>query len=91
MSLTRGLLLLTGLLALLYGAALLWSIAAGSKDLQQEDWLKSDEVRNSKFNNLHHLRYLINNSRPSISFNRSKGRAYAMLAIGLVLLVFAFT
>jgi hypothetical protein len=29
--------------------------------------------------------------RKNISFSRSKGRAYAMLAIGLALIVMAFT
>ena len=91
MSLTSGLLAVTGVLAILYGAALLWSASTERKDLPKQDWMNSDEVRGSKFNNLQHLKYLVNPSRPSISFNRSKGRGYAMLAIGLVLLIFAFT
>ncbi|MGH8399993.1 MAG: hypothetical protein ACRESU_02725 [Gammaproteobacteria bacterium] len=91
MSLISGLLMMTGILAMLYGAAILWVVAASRKDMQQDAWLKSDEVRSSKFNSLHHLRYLINDARPSISSSRSKGRGYVMLAIGLVLLVFAFT
>lgn len=90
MSLTKGLLVVTGVLAMLYGAALLWSASTARKDLPQQDWMQSDEIRGSKFNNLQHLKYLVNSSRPSISFNRSKGRAYAMLAIGLALLAFAF-
>ncbi|HEX5340729.1 MAG TPA: hypothetical protein VFX47_07595 [Gammaproteobacteria bacterium] len=91
MTLISGLLTVTGILAMLYGISILWVVAASHKDLKQDAWLESDEVRDSKFNNLHHLRYLINGKRSSISSSRSKGRGYAMLAVGIVLLAFAFT
>ncbi|HET7922541.1 MAG TPA: hypothetical protein VFM15_07290 [Gammaproteobacteria bacterium] len=85
-----GLLVITGLLALLYGALILWNVAQEARELEQEAWLNSEEVRGSRFNSLANLRHLLRPERRNISFSRSKGRGYAMLGIGIVLLVFAF-
>lgn len=92
MSLISGLLAITGVLASAYGGLILWNL--GKQDAQQDaqqSWLKSDEVRNSRFNSMANMRHLLQPERKNISFSRNRGRGYAMLAIGIVLLVFAFT
>jgi hypothetical protein len=91
MSLIGGLLAITGVLAATYGALILWNLAGTRQDAQQQAWLESDEVRSSKLNTMQNMRHLLQPERQSISFSRSKGRGYAMLAIGVLLLVFAFT
>ena len=82
--------LVTGLMACLYGGLLLWSAQHEGRELDADHWLNSDEVKNSPFNKLDNMRYLIKPERKNISFSRSKGRAYAMLAVGLSLIVMAF-
>ncbi len=71
---------------------MLWS---GAKTVgpepDKDHWMNSEEVRNSRFNKLENMRYLMKPERQNISFSKSKGRAYAMLAIGLALIVMAFT
>jgi hypothetical protein len=91
MSFISGLLAITGVLAVAYGALILWNLAAAHQEPEQQAWLQSDEVRSSKLNSMQNMRHLLQPERRSISFSRSKGRGYAMLAIGIVLLVFAFT
>lgn len=81
--------LVAGVLAIAYGAMILWSVAVSRRDLQQEDWLKSDEVLHSKYHNLRYLRHVLNPDQKMISTGRSKGRGYAMVAIGIALIVFA--
>ena len=82
---------ITGVAAIVYGLLLLWSAGQADKELEQDKWLKSDEVVNSPFNKTDNMRYMLRPDRKSISFSRSKGRAYAMLAIGIALIVMAFT
>lgn len=92
MSLISGLLAITGVLASAYGGLILWNL--GKQDVQQDaqqGWLQSDEVRSSRFNSMANMRHLLQPERKNISFSRSRGRGYAMLAIGIVLLVLAFT
>jgi hypothetical protein len=48
-------------------------------------------VKNSPYNKMENMRYLVKPERKNISFSKSKGRAYGMLAIGIALLVLAFT
>lgn len=91
MTLIRGLLAITGVLAATYGALILWNVTGARQDEVQQSWLTSDEVRGSKLNSMQNMRHLLQPERKNISFGRSKGRGYAMLAIGVVLLVFAFT
>jgi hypothetical protein len=81
----------TGVVAIIYGLLLLWNARAASQDLEQEKWLKSEEITGSRFNSFKNMRHLIRPDRQNISFSRSKGRAYAMLAIGLALILMAFT
>lgn len=81
--------LVAGVLAIAYGAMILWSVAVSRRDLQQDDWLKSDEVLHSKYHNLRYLRHVLNPDQKMISTGRSKGRGYAMVAIGIALIVFA--
>ena len=83
--------LVTGLMACLYGGLLLWSAKHEGRELDADHWLNSDEVKNSPFNKLDNMRYLIKPERKNISFSRSKSRAYMMLAVGLTLIVLAFT
>jgi uncharacterized membrane protein HdeD (DUF308 family) len=80
-----------GVLAILYGLLVLWSAAFGGRDMQSHDWLKSDEVTHSKYHRLGYLRHLLEPQRKNISTGRSKGRGYAMVAIGIVLIVFGIT
>jgi hypothetical protein len=91
MSFISGLLALTGVLAVAYGALILWNLAGAEPKTGQQGWLQSGEVRNSKLNSMQNMRHLLQPEHGNISFSRSKGRGYAMLAIGIVLLVFAFT
>ena len=91
MSTTSTLYLVTGLMACLYGGLLLWSAKTVGKEPDKDHWLNSEEVRMSRFNKMENMRYLLKPERKSISFSKSKGRAYAMLAIGLALIVMAFT
>jgi hypothetical protein len=81
----------TGAVAVIYGLLLLWSSKQVGKDLAQQQWLKSEEVVRSRFNTLQHMRYFLRPERQNISFSGSKTRAYAMLAIGIALVVMAFT
>jgi hypothetical protein len=81
----------TGLLAVVYGLLLLWSAKHAAAGEAKQDWMHSEEVTQSKFNSLQNMRYLIRPERQNISFSKSKGRAYAMIAIGLALIVMAFT
>lgn len=81
--------LAVGILAILYGAVILWSVAVARRDVQQDDWLKSDEVLHSKYHNLRYLRHMLDPEQKTISTGRSKGRGYAMLAIGIILIAFA--
>lgn len=83
--------LVTGAMACVYGALLLWSAKNAGAEPGTEHWLNSEEVRQSRFNSLENMRYFMKPERKNISFSRSKGRAYAMLAIGLALIVMAFT
>jgi hypothetical protein len=90
-STTSVLYLVTGLMACLYGSLLLWSAKHAGREPDKDHWLNSEEVRTSRFNKLENMRYLMKPERKSISFSKSKGRAYAMLAIGIALIVMAFT
>lgn len=81
--------LVAGVLAIAYGAMILWSVAVSRRDLQQDDWLKSDEVLHSKYHDLRYLRHMLNPEQKMISTGRSKGRGYAMVAIGIALIAFA--
>lgn len=83
--------LVAGVLAILYGLLVLWSAADAGSDRQRDDWLKSDEVMRSKYHRLEYLRHLLEPERKNISTGRSKGRGYAMVAIGIVLIVFGIT
>lgn len=78
-------------MACVYGSLLLWSAKHENDEVDEGHWLNSDEVRSSRFNKMDNLRYLMKPERKNITFSRSKGRAYAMLAIGLALIVMAFT
>ena len=91
MSKVSTLYLVTGLMAAAYGLLLLWSAKNADSQAGKQDWLHSEEVTKSRFNTLQNMRYLIRPERQNISFSRSKGRAYAMIALGLALLVLAFT
>ena len=86
-----GLLAITGVLAVTYGGLILWNLAGARRELEQQAWLESEEIRSSKLNSMQNMRHLLQPERKNISFSRSKGRGYAMLALGIVLLVFAFT
>ncbi len=81
----------TGAMAMAYGLLLLWSAKHADSQAGKQDWLHSEEVTKSRFNTLQNMRYLIKPERQSISFSKSKGRAYAMIAMGIALLVIAFT
>lgn len=83
--------LITGVVAVVYGLLLLWNAKQGDKEQEQRKWMQAEEVVNSRFNKLDNMRYLLQPERKNISFSKSKGRAYAMLAIGLALIVMAFT
>ncbi|HKT32822.1 MAG TPA: hypothetical protein VJS89_10100 [Gammaproteobacteria bacterium] len=82
--------LVAGALAILYGVLVLWS-AAGRGGTESDEWLKSEEVTNSKYHRLGYLKNLLDPERKNISTGRSKGRGYAMVAIGIVLIVFGIT
>lgn len=81
----------TGFMAMAYGLLLLWSAKAADRETGKQDWLNSEEVTKSRFNSLQNMRYLIRPERQNISFSKSKGRAYAMIALGIALIVMAFT
>ena len=81
----------TGLLAVVYGLMLLWSVKRANDRSDEKDWIHSEEVTRSRFNTLDNMRYLLRPERQNISFSKSKGRAYAMIAMGLALIVMAFT
>lgn len=83
--------LITGVVALVYGLLLLWNAKQSDKQQELRKWMQAEEVVNSRFNKLDNMRYLLRPERKNISFSKSKGRAYAMLAIGLALIVMAFT
>ena len=91
MSKVSTLYLVTGLMAVVYGLLLLWSAKNADAGQGKQDWMHSEEVTKSRFNTLQNRRYLIRPERQNISFNKSKGRAYAMIGIGLALIVMAFT
>ena len=91
MSKINVLFVVTGLLAVAYGLMLLWSAKNSGAEAGKKDWMNSEEVTRSRFNSLQNMRYLIRPERQNISFSKSKGRAYAMIAIGLALIVMAFT
>jgi hypothetical protein len=91
MSLVNKLFLAAGALAIIYGLVILWSIVSGNKDVKQADWLRSEEVTRSRFYNLKHMRHLLEPERPNIRSSRSRMRGYAMIAIGIVLIVFGLT
>jgi hypothetical protein len=91
MTYISGLLAITGVLAVTYGGLILWNLADTRRELEQQAWLESEEIRSSKLNSMQNMRHLLQPERKNISFSRSKGRGYAMLALGIVLLVFAFT
>ncbi|MGH8283745.1 MAG: hypothetical protein ACRESE_07875 [Gammaproteobacteria bacterium] len=91
MKLVNSVFIAAGILATIYGAMILWSAAISKQDARQDDWLHSDEIIQSKFNKMEHLRHMLQPERRSISFSRSKARGYAMVVIGIVLIVFAFT
>ena len=81
----------TGAMAMAYGLMLLWSAKHADKEAGNQDWLRSEEVTKSRFNTLQNMRYLMKPERQNISFSKSKGRAYAMIAMGIALIVIAFT
>jgi hypothetical protein len=81
----------TGLMAVAYGLLLLWSAKLAGQQSDKQAWMNSDELTKSRFNSLQNMRYLMRPERQNISFSKSKGRAYAMIALGLALLVMAFT
>ena len=83
--------LVTGLMACVYGAMLLWSAKNAGEEPGPDHWINSEEVKQSRFNSLENMRYFMKPERKNISFSRSKGRAYAMLAVGFALIVMAFT
>jgi hypothetical protein len=83
--------IIAGVLAIIYGALILWSMSTGAKDVKQEDWLSSEEVTSSRFNSLKNMRHLLQPERRNISFTHSRARGYAMMVIGIVLIVFGVT
>ena len=91
MSTTNVICLVTGIIACIYGGLLLWSAKNAGEEPGPDHWINSPEVKNSPFNKMENMRYLVKPERKSISFSKSKGRAYGMLAIGIALLVLAFT
>ena len=91
MSKVSTLYLVTGLLAMVYGLLLLWSAKNAAASEDKQSWMHSEEVTKSRFNTLDNMRYLVRPERQNISLSKSKGRAYAMIAIGLALIVMAFT
>ncbi|HEV7164057.1 MAG TPA: hypothetical protein VGO35_01535 [Gammaproteobacteria bacterium] len=82
---------ITGLIAVAYGLLLLWSTKHADQESGRQDWMNSEEVTKSRFNSLQNMRYLMRPDRQNISFSKSKGRAYAMIGIGIALIVMAFT
>ena len=83
--------LVAGVLAILYGLLVLWSAAGRGGGTGSEDWLNSEEVTHSKFHRVGYLKHMLDPARKNISTGRSKGRGYAMVAIGIVLIVFGLT
>lgn len=90
MSKVNILFVVTGLLAVVYGLMLLWSVKRAAESTEK-DWMHSEEIAKSPYNSLKNMHYLLRPERGNISFSKSKGRAYAMIAIGLALIVMAFT
>jgi uncharacterized membrane protein HdeD (DUF308 family) len=91
MALINKLFLAAGALAIIYGLVILWTIASSAKDVKQADWLTSEEVTRSRFYNLKHMRHLLQPERRNISSSRSRMRGYAMLVLGIILIVFGLT
>lgn len=83
--------LVAGALAIVYGLLVLWSAAGRGSDTGSDDWLKSEEVTRSEYHRLGYLKHLLDPARKNISTGRSKGRGYAMVTIGIVLIVFGIT
>ncbi|MGH8292653.1 MAG: hypothetical protein ACRESA_04190 [Gammaproteobacteria bacterium] len=83
--------LVAGALAIVYGLLVLWSAAGRGSDTGSDDWLKSEEVTRSEYHRLGYLKHLLDPARKNISTGRSKSRGYAMVAIGIVLIVFGVT
>ncbi len=81
----------TGGVAVIYGLLLLWSAKQADKDTLQREWLKSEEVTKSRFNTFSNMRYFLRPERQNISFSKSKSRAYAILIVGIALLIMSFT
>lgn len=91
MSLVSSLFGAAGVLAIIYGLVILWTVSSANREVKQAEWLNSEEVTRSPHNSLKNLRHLLQPERKNISFSRSRVRGFAMLAIGIVLIVFAFT
>ena len=83
--------LVAGVLAILYGLLVLWSAAGRGGDTGSHDWLKSEEVTHSRYHRLGYLKHVLDPAQKNISTGRSKGRGYAMVAIGIVLIVCGIT
>jgi uncharacterized membrane protein HdeD (DUF308 family) len=88
MLLVNKLFLAAGILAIVYGLVILWSIASGARGVKQADWLSSEEITHSPFYNLKHMRHLLQPERRNISSSRSRMRGYVMVVFGIVLIVF---
>ncbi len=91
MQLVNILFVAAGVLAIIYGFVILWTIAASARDVKQADWLKSEEVTHSRLYSLKHMRHLLEPERPNIRSSRSRARGYAMVLVGIVLIVFGLT
>lgn len=91
MSWEKILFLTAGVLAILYGLVILWSVASGNREVRQADWLTSEEVKRSPHHSFKNLRHLLEPERQNISFSRSRVRGYAMVAIGIILIVLGVT
>jgi len=91
MPLVNKLFLAAGALAIIYGLVILWSIASSARDVKQADWLTSEEVTRSRFYNLKHMRHLLQPERQNIRSSRSRTRGYAMLVVGVALIVLGVT
>ncbi|HVA56107.1 MAG TPA: hypothetical protein VNI53_10000 [Gammaproteobacteria bacterium] len=91
MPLVNILFLAAGVLAIIYGFVILWTIAASARDVKQADWLRSEEVTRSRFNSMKNMRHLLEPERQNIRSSRSRARGYAMVVVGIVLIVFGLT
>lgn len=83
--------LAAGALAIIYGLVLLWSMASNARGVKQSGWLTSEEVTRSRFYSLKHMRHLLEPERPNIRSSRSRMRGYAMVVIGIALIVLGLT